>query len=91
MGFHSSLIRPAIYWGGGSFGGGTLDSHDLSFVQKSTSTRLGYEVVIHILDLTGVIMLPIQTMHYSIREILEKYHRFVLFDSPQMGNIMTPV
>ena len=28
MGFHSPLIRPAIYWGGGSFGGGTLDSHD---------------------------------------------------------------
>ncbi len=26
MGFHSPLIRPAIYWGG-SFGGGTLDSH----------------------------------------------------------------
>ena len=27
MGFHSPLIRPAIYWGG-SFGGGTLGSHD---------------------------------------------------------------
>ena len=24
---NSPLIRPAIYWGG-SFGGGTLDSHD---------------------------------------------------------------
>ena len=22
MGFHRPLIRPAIYWGGGSFGGG---------------------------------------------------------------------
>ena len=30
MGFHSPLIRPAIYWGG-SFGGGTLDSRDSSF------------------------------------------------------------
>ena len=28
MGFHSPLIRPAICWGGGSFGGGTLGSHD---------------------------------------------------------------
>ena len=27
MGFHSPLIRPAISRGG-SFGGGTLDSHD---------------------------------------------------------------
>ena len=25
---NSPLIRPAIYWGGGSFGRGTLDSHD---------------------------------------------------------------
>ena len=30
MGFHSPLIRPAISWGG-SFGGGTLDSHDIYF------------------------------------------------------------
>ena len=28
-GLHSTLIRPAIYWGKRSFGGGTLDSHDL--------------------------------------------------------------
>ena len=27
MGFHSPLIRPYLL-GGGSFGGGTLDSHD---------------------------------------------------------------
>ena len=30
MGFHSPLMRPAIYWGG-SFGGGTLDSHEDTF------------------------------------------------------------
>ena len=29
-------------------------------------------------------------MQYN-REIPEDDHRFVLFDSPQMGNIMTPV
>ena len=34
MGFHSPLIRPAIYWGGGSFGGGTLDSHDTTPTRK---------------------------------------------------------
>ena len=35
MGFHSPLIRPAIYWGG-SFGGGTLDSHDVWYVYLRT-------------------------------------------------------
>ena len=31
MGFHSPLIRPAIYWGGNvALGGGTLDSHDIT-------------------------------------------------------------
>ena len=30
MGFHSPLIRPAIYWGVGlALGGGTLDFHDV--------------------------------------------------------------
>ena len=36
MGFHSPLIRPAIYWGG-SFAGGTLDSHDNSSIATYSS------------------------------------------------------
>jgi len=39
-------------------------------------------------NLSGDIILPTQTMHW---EIPENYHRFVLFDSPEMGSIMTPV
>ena len=41
MGFHSPLIRPAIYWGKRSFGGGTLDSHDNSHVFCCSSNLQG--------------------------------------------------
>ena len=41
------------------------------------------------IDYTGVMILPTQTMHYY-RQITQNYHTFVLFDSPNMGNLMTP-
>ena len=41
MGFNSPLIRPAIYRGG-SFGGGTLDSHDFMPFEKWVVTPKEY-------------------------------------------------
>ena len=38
MGFHSPLLRPAIYWGGSLFIGGTLDSHDMSRIRLRSVT-----------------------------------------------------
>ena len=37
-----------------------------------------------------VITLPTQTLHYC-KEIPQNCHAFVLFDPPQMGNVMTAV
>ena len=36
-------------------------------------------------------ILPTHTMHCYSREIPQNCHRFVLFDSPKMGNLMTLV
>ena len=35
-------------------------------------------------------IIPTQTMHYY-KGIHENYYKFALFDSPQIGNLMTPV
>ena len=54
---------------------------------------MGYELLEK--NKSGVILLPpkqYQTMHYTEGnpENYHKYHRFVSFDSLQMGSIMTP-
>ena len=36
------LIRPYLLGGGGSFGGGTLDSHDCSRFKTTKKNVLGY-------------------------------------------------
>lgn len=54
-------------------------------------TRGHYHVRIHINLYIYIYILPTQTMHcYTVREIPQNYHRFVLFGSPKMGNLNDP-